>query len=373
MLQQPGFLFQVQDSKSQCDLLKELDLAEFSPLLFLQTWEESCFNAAVKVTAELSSLANQGGTTPEALRAGWRSELLRMIYSMASAVAGRNNVRDGDTAISSLCSGLNPLHSDRLESLKPELCGRVAGSANEILNSEAVKGCGPSAVARINAMLHCSYESLDKFYAGNTYLVAENSELSKLIGNPNDLISSYLAGNPKAPESKLNFQSLRANSRLILVESNPTCDHSQNKVRLARLIAGLLIPRSEIEKQFGPAPEVEGSEKPTWESRMIAMIRKTARWWHAIKGQSIPDAALPEYRFIKKADFLWELGPFNLSLQGNGRADYYLVVNALYVFSISKSTISREKALFRLRNQAFTNFQFWFSSHAGRPGMLLMR
>jgi hypothetical protein len=359
---------------SKVEIKLDAKLTEFSPLLFLQTWEESCFEAAIRVTAELSSLAHQGGSTPESVRAGWRSELLRIIYSMASAVAGRNNVRDGDTAIASLCSALNPLHADRLESLKSELCGRVGDSSKEILNSEAVKGCGLSAVARINAMLHCSYEKLDSFYAGNTYLVAENSELSKLIGNPNELISSYLSGNPKAPESKVNFASLRANCRLILVESNPTCDHSQNKVKVARLIAGLLIPRSEIEKQFSPIAEsTKNDNAKNWESRMIAMIRKTAQWWHSIMGQSIPEAALPEYRFIKKADFLWELGPFSLALQENVSADYYIVVNALYVFSLAKTAISKEKALFRLRNQAFTNFQFWFSSHAGRPGMLLMR
>jgi hypothetical protein len=359
---------------SKVEMQLDAKLAEFSPLLFLQTWEESCFDAAIRVTAELSSLADQGGSTPEAVRVGWRSELLRIIYSMASAVAGRNNVRDGDTAIASLCSALNPLHADRIESLKSELCGRVGVSSREILNSEAMKGCGLPAVARINAMLHCSFEKLDRFYAGNTYLVVENSELSKLIGNPNELISSYLSGNPTAPESKVNFASLQKNCRVILVESNPTCDHSQNKVKVARLIAGLLIPRSEIEKQFNPIAESAKNDNPqNWESRMIAMIRKTAQWWHSIVGQSIPEAALPEYRFIKKADFLWELGPFSLSLQEDVSADYYIVINALYVFSLAKTVISKEKALFRLRNQAFTNFQFWFSSHAGRPGMLLMR
>jgi hypothetical protein len=55
---------------SKVELELDAKLAEFSPLLFLQTWEESCFDAAIRVTAELSSLADQGGSTPEAVRAG---------------------------------------------------------------------------------------------------------------------------------------------------------------------------------------------------------------------------------------------------------------------------------------------------------------
>jgi hypothetical protein len=345
-------------------------LAEISPLLFLQAWEGSCFNAAASVTATLSDLADQGGGTPDVFRAGWKAQMLRVLNSLAVAEGGRRHLKDGDTAVVSFSSALNPLHTDRLEGQSEDLCNKVRHCSKEIISKEAFEHIGPTAVGKINSMLHCSYERLDKFYAGNVYLVSTNTGLTPLSANLNDFFNGYLDAPPASPEQKYGFEFLKNNSIPVLLESNPTCDHAQKKVKVARLIAGLLIPRSEVEKEF--PPRISKEKPSTWEDRMIAMIRTTAEWWHRVAGKELAEARRSEYRFVKRAESLWTFGPLYLNIEERPIKEYYLLLNALFVYSAKVSDVEKAKALFRLRTQAFSYMHFWFGNHASRPGMLMV-
>jgi hypothetical protein len=71
---------------------------------------------------------------------------------------------------------------------------------------------------------------------------------------------------------------------------------------------------------------------------------------------------------------LWQLGPLTFNLAGKPKiqGEYYLIVNSLYVFGLPKKVIEKQKAIFRLRSQAFADLQFWFGTQAGRPGKLLI-
>src|SRR5581483_5674616 len=118
------------DADHEFDLEKvrsalEAKLAEFSPLMFLQSWEASCVDAAINVTADLSKLAHGEYISPQEFRAGWKLNLLRVMNSMAKAVGGRAIREDRDVAFGSFCSALSPLHADRLENGKMDLCSKM--------------------------------------------------------------------------------------------------------------------------------------------------------------------------------------------------------------------------------------------------------
>jgi hypothetical protein len=326
------------------------------------------------MTAELSKLAKpRSSASPEELRSTWTVQLLRMMNSMARAVAGRAVKDNQDFAFASFCSALSPLHADRLESQKPELCKKMSPHSPQLLSTQASQGADKSAVSRINTMLHCSYDRLNEFYAGNVYLVTEQNTFGKLFSSLNDFVAGFVGGKPGGEDWRHNLNLLRAEAIPIVLESNPTCDHSQRKVKIARLVAGLLIPVAEIEKQARPYNMPLNPSEAGWETRMITLVHKIAEWWHSVAGTSNPDARIPEYRFIKSADFLLEIGPLNLEIPNISEVNYYLVLNAQYVFSLPKNLAAKETAHFRLRNQAFANFQFWFGNHASRPGMLMVQ
>ncbi len=197
---------------------------------------------------------------------------------------------------------MSPLHSDQLEGQRGDLCDKVRHCSAEIIGKEAFERTTPIAIGKVNSMLHCSYEHLDKFYAGNVYLLSDNQKLTPL-GTPaglNEFLSGYLNAPPA--EQKYGLEFLKNNGVPILLESNPTCDHAQRKVKVGRLIAGLLVPKSELEKESRPRNTNEAAT--SWEERMIAMIRATAEWWDTVSGKEHPEAKRSDYRFIKRADSL---------------------------------------------------------------------
>jgi len=266
------------------------ELASFSPLLFLQAWEETCFHAATAVTTELSQLASSPGADPVKWRMEWRAELLRLIYALAVAQAGKKNLKDGDAALAAFLNALNPLHADRLEAHSASLCQFLASNSPEILKPEAAKETTGLARSRINTMLHCSFDKLDAFYAGNVY----DGRREKIIPDVEELLGTYVVGDSSSGEWKENVTRISKDAIPVLVEANTSCDHDQKKVRVARFIAGFLIPRAEMEKE--------------------------------------------KKRLIKKADYLWELGPIAIPIEATVR-EFYLVLNALFVISFDLSTV----------------------------------
>jgi len=300
-------------------------LAAFSPLLFLQAWEGQCFDAASDVTNELSKLASSEDQDPEKWSLNWCLNLLQMIYQMALAEAGKKNLTEGAIALASFYSALSPLLADRLEANTANVSDSLRGTPSEMLTPEAKKGCSPSAKARINTMFHCSFEQLERYYAGNVY----DSRKEKSVADNNQFVASFIHGDPSTTVWKENAKRIVETAIPVRVETNPACDHSQKKVEIARLIAGLLVPAAEIER----------TEKE---------------------------------RVIKKAGFLWQFGPIALS-GADIKGEYYLILNFLFVFASTLEDMKGLTALARLRSQAFSDLLYWFGSHASRPGLLMLR
>ncbi len=62
----------------------------------------------------------------------------------------------------------------------------------------------------------------------------------------------------------------------------------------------------------------------------------------------------------------------NVDIPGHQNKEFYVLLNALFVYSAKVSDLEKAKVLFRLRTQAFSYMHFWFGNHVSRPGMLMV-
>lgn len=336
----PRPLFSVMITKRECKNKKgnfnlrvlstriEESLAEVSPLLFLQSWEEKCFTSATEVTNTLASLAAENAGDFTTWRNNWKSRLLELMHAMAEAEAEKN--LDCDSCLSGLYASLNPLHADRMESQCAELSISLGKYATEILQASA--DCGVPRKARVNTMLHLAFDKLDKFHPGNLYKVAGKRK-PKLILSKNQLIDDLAQlqkDSNKTPEENARIiadtkNELASESTHVLIETSAACDHAQRNIRVARFIAGLLVPISKCKK----------------------MKRKT--------------------------NFIWEFGPLSLNQPTAEKGQYYLFLSARHVETLNLNQAMNLKAIARLRSQALTDLQAWFNQHSNRPGVMLLR
>jgi hypothetical protein len=291
-------------------------LKSFSPLLLLQEWEESSFVSATQVTNQLADLSVRNAANLVEWRKLWRTEFLQLLHALAIAEAGQQ--LNNDRVLSSLYGAMNPLHSDRMESNVPGLRKSLSPHSDEIMAFAPTND--RMSKAKLNSMLHLAMDDVNEFYAGNIY---SRSKFGSAIPTVNKLLDDFVQGN--SPENrKQNKLLLAPFVKSVAVETNATCDHSQNNVRVARLLAGLLVPEDKSSK---------------------------------IKG---------------KTDFVYRLGPVFLETRAISAGEYYLYFSARHLITLELNQILNARPFARLRGQAFSDLQAWFARQSTRPGMLLL-
>lgn len=290
-------------------------LKGISPLLILQKWEEACFLSATQVTNELASLAVRNSATLDDWRNQWKVEFLQLMRTLAVAEAGQQ--LDGDSCLSSFYEILNPLHSDRMESNIASLCKSLTTYSAEIMASSAKTDI--QAKAKLNTMLHLSVDSANNFYAGNIYT---QSKLAVRIPSVKRLLDDFVQG--KDEKKKQAKKELVPVSKSVVIEINVTCDHSQNNIRFARFIAGLIVPA----EKFKQIKENTG--------------------------------------------FIYSLGPVFLKSRGIPAGEYYFYFSARHLITTELRRVKNATPFVRLRGQAFGDLQSWFAHRSARPGMLVL-
>ena len=319
----PKPIITVSLTKDQCITNGEFDLkvlgqkinealSTFSPLQFLQAWEEKNFEAATEVTNILSNLILQE-TDPAKWRLAWKNQLLNLMYALAKESVGES--LDEHSVLIGVYNSLNPLHSDRMESYISDLSVLLSGSAAEILGQK--EECGIDRKAMINTMLHLASEKDGKYAAGNIYRF-EGENKPSWVPSCEELLGDFLKKEYNKLEQK---QELSLKCQPILIEISATCDHAQKNIRVARFLAGLLIPVSEQNKIKQPA------------------------------------------------EFIWRLGPL---LVGGLPSPYFLCLSARHLVTSSLGDVVSMKSFARLRNQPLIHLQAWFARHASRPGLILL-
>lgn len=310
-------------------LSKKIDaeLQKRGPVRMLQVWEEASIAAGSEVVGELAAIASGKEDEPEKWREGWHLAMLRLMYGCGKEYVGDAGMADGPAAFKAFCHSLIPLHGDKLE-------GRVAVPhpdlgeiTKELLSDNSKADCGTDAKARINSMLHCSFDGLSNPQPGSVYSLKLPS-LASTFPNIATMIEPLVPRGKQMSDEEFQKQveELAAAVEPVAVETSPSCDHAQGNLIVARLTGGLLVP-------------VE-----------------TAKKFKSTLPQSV-----------------WKLAPFWISIDGGEKASYALLVNCLLVSSCTLDVLKRETALFRIRSQAFATLQVCFGSHAARPGMLLLR
>ena len=293
------------------------ELTRVSPLLILQGWEGECFGAATNVTNALSGLADNGASALQQWRGCWKDQLLRLMHDMAKAEA--ESQLNADTCLVSMFGLLNPLHADRMESQSAELAKSLRGHAGEVL--AASTGCSQESRARVNTMLHLSFDNLDRFTAGVVLKFNPAQRIPDWVPTMTELLNDLVE--KKKHKTDESERKLRTFCRQVLVEVTPACDHAQDHIRIARFIAGLLVPAGELGK----------------------MKRKTA--------------------------FIWELGPVFLD-NGVRPGGYSFLFSARHMVSLDLEEAEGARVYARLRGQAFADLQAWLAGHAGRAGKALL-
>jgi hypothetical protein len=100
----------------------------------------------------------------------------------------------------------------------------------------------------------------------------------------------------------------------------PACDYYQGRLKVARLVAGFLVPAARTKE-------------------------------------------------VKNADSFKRLPTMSLSAVGLA-GDWIMILNGRHVVSASASVLTREIALFRLRDSLVTDARSWFAAHGMRAGIL---
>jgi hypothetical protein len=310
----------------------EEELTKLAPFRILQFWEEASFNAATEVTNLFCQIAESKATNPDAWLTEWQTGVSRLVRAMASEEYGQG-LSEPTSALAAFYTSLNPLHGDRMENLTGNPPDRIVQCAQEILGAG---DCSEEQRARINTMLHISAEPGTRPWAGKIYALPENGKWPHLPTRP-DLVEEFLVANKprdEEREEKKRWEKERdAVSKAcapVLVEVSPLCDHAQGKVRVLRLLAGLWVP-TERRKLFKQ----------------------------------------PNDR--KVGEFLWKLERLYLSTGVPSPGVYDLYLSARLVYSFKRLEENDLAASLRLRTQACTSLQAWFSAHAGRVGLFLLR
>ena len=168
-------------------------------------------------------------------------------------------------------------------------------------------------------MLHLSIDSANAFYAGNIYL---QSTLCARVPSATKLLRDLADG--KNPENQASIRAMASYVKPFMVEINATCDHAQNNIRIGRFLAGLIVPESDKKK-------------------------------------------------IKKAEYIYQLGPVFLDSRMTPAGVYYLYFSARHLLTTDLKCAQGMHVFARLRAEAFADLQAWFAHRASRPGMLMLR
>jgi hypothetical protein len=290
-------------------------LAENSPLECLQVWEGACFRAATNVTNSIAELSGAAKANLDQWRQAWREETLKLLLVISKASAEEHHTKEN--CIPSIFLALNPLHSDRMDLLVEELGGSLSGHVDNIM--AATGGTATERKAKVNTMLHLAADQLDDFNPGNLY-VFDKKGRPDFMPTIEEALQDGLQGKEALQAAVLK------EARLCGLEVTPACDHAQNKMRLSRIVAGLVVP---------------------WDQK------------DAIK---------------KNAGFLKVVGPFHFARKPKllKEGSYLVVFNSRYVVTAKPNLVKELPALARVRASLVADVQSWASYQAARQGVMML-
>ena len=290
----------------------EAELSRSTPLTIMQSWEEKCFRAASGVTTGISELIAVPGDSLAAWREKWNTAYLEVLLQLANEEIGKDNLTS-TTFLDALFSSLNPLHIDILETDQLPL----PTLPEKIISDHVKDDKEPNPLAgKINTKLHLTFENIGQFRPGNIYKLADCGGVFPV--DPRIIFDDLVQPDLKDKEDV--FTKVTP----VLLEVSASCDYAQNKIKMAKFVAGLLIPLSEI-KKFKIPKESQGTLLP--------------------------------------------LGLFWVD-----EKDCFILLSSQHAVSSGlRDAKERLHAFARLRSQGLTHVQFWMAQQISRPGVMMLR
>ncbi len=327
-------------------IMKEVGeaVSGLSPLDLLWSWEQVVHEATGKTSAAISDLVHRTGQDPGTdsnTPAHWcdcvRSLLGTIVYEVGGAT-----ISDGNSALRAMFAGMNPILYDRIE--------HIDHSDKAILKSALETAKQAEEERKAGRRLFLSEEQIGK--VNKMFLLAPAHPIKGVSHQPGDIhvrrswdknTSPFLIGETghvtkrevildiaDLPQSTDSQSTAYKNKRRIalgkyvpfVLELTAPCDFAQQKAKMARFIAGVLVTKGISVKPKGRAP------------------------------------------------YLKSLGFVQLDKKDGFELDglFELIVDARFVFGVPVREIARQRPVSRLRSEALQDVIAWFAAHAARPG-----
>jgi len=90
-----------------------------------------------------------------------------------------------------------------------------------------------------------------------------------------------------------------------------------------------------------------------------------------LEGLLVPEDLVKKFKTSN--GFMYEFRPIFLDTEEIPKGRYFLFLSARHFVTIDMKKAQEMKPTMRLRTQALLVLQDWFTHHAGRPGMVLLK
>lgn len=320
-------------------------LSEQRSLLLLFDWESRMRQASSNTLHELSEVSlgvSSSATLPTKHTASiedrWRIVIDRILASLVRGEGGSHN-KNWKQAVVSLSRSLTPLVQDRAERLLAHIFEECDKEKNNKACKELVDATADisainlddpkemlfrnSFAPLINGLLLVDRIGGSSVYPGNVYPCEELTKSlptwTKKEGNHSfaELVFlNTINGNMAEDVEGLAVP--------IVLEFTPLCDYIQGKMKMCRLVGGLIIP---------------------FDKRTAA---KT------------------------DAEFIWSFGPVIRHEVETLANSSLIIANSHFMVGLKKQELCKINPLFRLRGDLLSSMQTWVGAHTARQGALMM-
>lgn len=232
-------------SKIAARKLRKDIIAVLAPLVAIRLlwgWESLAHLAAINASTELSMLAYQRSGPTDALNSvDERSRILGGIKGVLEGLilAEAGKAASPKAAPADLLHALGAIHVDRIESTKEV---RLMKDASGILGTAPVASSAKERAAMNSMLVVGSAETEGHVLKpGTIYELSSPRGVATKLGFTIDELLSQFCTNPVSSNAA-SFATWKSECKAILIEISPACDYAQGARRLARLVAGILVP-----------------------------------------------------------------------------------------------------------------------------------
>ena len=294
------------------------DAVERAPALeFSNLWEQIVRDAGSDTLVSLA-LAKQPGDGS--------SQAMDFLAALLSAEAGTGAAPDAAAGMRSLLAALNPIHFDKVEALSSRMGEDELAAVQPVIDAsrDSDAGISLSDQSQLNGALLFDPRA-DGFGPGRLYGYRDIESIA----------AGALPGEQAIREDTIerDYVDRAEDLPVVFLEVSAACDHQQGKIRIARLIAGVVF-----------AAETYG---------------------HSTKDGPVAKA---ERVHARSGDHLRPLEPARIYAEGFPSSDVRIVWNAHYPLSIPVGQFSTIQPIGRFRELLLADIRAWLGHHAGRPG-----